>query len=128
MVTLLFLGTLFSGKGEGKKFVSLPWVQSQIQEKAGFIPFAGTLNLRLSPASLKNKGMLKKAKQLPIEPEKGFCPGYLIKAQVGNKKAAIVIPKVPNYPEDVLEVIAPVCLRDEFALKDGAVVAVAVKF
>jgi riboflavin kinase len=34
-------------------------------------------------------------------------------------KCAIVIPDVPNYPEDVLEIVAPVNLREKLQLKDG---------
>jgi CTP-dependent riboflavin kinase len=34
-------------------------------------------------------------------------------------RAAIVYPEVPDYPEDQLELIAAVSLRDEFDLADG---------
>jgi CTP-dependent riboflavin kinase len=42
-------------------------------------------------------------------------------------ECGVVIPIMPNYPDDVLEVIAPVYLRDSLKLVDGSVVAVAVK-
>jgi len=37
-----------------------------------------------------------------------------------------VIPQIPNYPSDVLEIIAPVCLRDHLKLVDGNLVTVLV--
>jgi riboflavin kinase len=124
--TLILAGTVFSGKGEGKKFVSLPWVKRQIKEKAGFAPFEGTLNLRLTAEVIKQKDFLDKAQKIEIMPTQGFCTGFLIKAQVANFLAAVVLPQTPNYPSDVLEVVAPVCLRKELGLVDGGSVAVTV--
>jgi riboflavin kinase len=34
-------------------------------------------------------------------------------------EGAIIIPQVPFYPEDVLEVIAPFSLRERLKLRDG---------
>jgi riboflavin kinase len=39
-------------------------------------------------------------------------------------KCAIIVPEVENYPENVIEVIAPVNLREKFKLKDGDMVEV----
>jgi CTP-dependent riboflavin kinase len=123
---LIFYGTVFSGRGEGKKFVSLPWVSRQIREKAGFKPYLGTLNLKLTYEAAKLKRQLQKAHSLPIEPAEGYCPGFVVKARIGSLAVAIVIPEVPHYPVDVLEVVAPVCLREKEKLVDGSPVAVEV--
>ena len=45
---IVFKGSVFSGNGEGRKFIELPWVKRQIQEKLGFTPYLGTLNIRLN--------------------------------------------------------------------------------
>jgi riboflavin kinase, archaea type len=124
--TLVFYGTVFSGRGEGRKFVSLPWVTPQIKEKAGFKPYLGTLNLRLTCEAAKLKQQLLKAYLLPIEPAEGYCPGFLIKAKIGSLAVAIVVPEVPNYPVDVLEVVAPFSLREKEKLIDGSGVVVEV--
>ncbi len=126
MPTLTLLGTVFSGKGEGKKFVSLPWVKCQIEQKAGFVPFEGTLNLRLTQEGTQQKEKMQKAQKIRIEPAQGYCPGFLIKAQISDIQATIVLPEVPNYPANVVELIASVCLRTELGLADGDVVAVTV--
>ncbi len=52
---IVFKGTVFSGKGEGRKFIELPWVKRQIEEKLGFTPYSGTLNIRLIKRSAKSK-------------------------------------------------------------------------
>ena len=66
---------------------------------------------------------------LEISPSKGFCRGKLFKAYFVNYlKCAIVKPKVVNYPENVIEIVAPVNLREKFQLKDGDVVEVKILF
>jgi riboflavin kinase len=119
-------GIVFSGTGEGKKFIDLPWVKQQIEEKLGFSPYAGTLNIRVSKNSLKQKKQLEKAKRLEVIPEKGYCTGLLIKAKIDNLEGAIVIPQVPDYPSDTLEVIAPVYLRERLNIADDSEVTVTV--
>ena len=126
MPPIVFVGTVFSGKDEGKKFLGLHWVKSQIKEKLGFSPYAGTLNIRLNSESVGKKILLGNEGAIWIEPQTGYCPGVMFKAQIGDLDVAIVVPKIPNYPSDVLEVIAPVCLRERLKLVDGCEVAVSV--
>ena len=113
MPPIVFVGTVFSGKGEGKKFIGLPWVKSQIKEKLDFSPYTGTLNIRLNSESAGKKILLGNEGAIWIEPQTGYCPGVMFKAQIGDLDVAVVVPKIPNYPSDVLEVIAPVCLREQ---------------
>ena len=126
MPKLVFKGTVYSGKGEGKKFVDLPWVKKQIVEKIGFSPYLGTLNLHLAKRSIEKKVLLENTTGLKIKPQPKFCPGVMFKAQIGDLECAIVIPKIPNYPTNVLEIIAPVCLRERLKLVDGNLVSVLV--
>jgi riboflavin kinase len=123
---LVFEGTVFSGKGEGKKFIELPWVKRQIQEKLHFTPYPGTLNIHLTSQSIANKEALEEAEGMEVEPQAGYCQGVLFKAHIDGLEGGVVIPKVPSYPIDVLEIIAPVCLREKFGLRDGSLVAVSV--
>ena len=126
MPKTVFRGTVFSGKGEGRKFIDLPWVKGQIREKLGFTPYSGTLNIHLTKETAENKKLLENTKHFDINPEKGYCTGLLIKACIGNLDCAVIIPQVPNYPTDVLEVIASVCLRQRLKIVDGDEVAVTV--
>jgi riboflavin kinase, archaea type len=123
---IVFVGTVFSGKGEGKKFLDLFWVKQQIKEKLGFTPFAGTLNIRLTKDSANKKGVLEKAPGIEVEPQAGYCPGEVFRACIADLDCAIVIPKVPNYPSDVLEIIAPIYLRGKLKLMDGSKVKVVI--
>ncbi len=118
-------GKVSSGHGEGEKFIKLPWVKKQMETKLGFTPHLGTLNIRLSDEGVKLKRLLKKAKSIEICPVNGFCRGDCFKAYLTNNlECAVVIPEVANYPKDLLEVVAPVNLREKLQLKDGDVVEV----
>jgi riboflavin kinase len=119
-------GRVFSGEGEGEKFVDLPWVKRQIEAKLGFIPYSGTLNLRLSEESVKRKKLLEKAHSIKVCPAEGYCNGVLIKASIGTLECVIVVPEIAGYPMNVLEIIASVNLREKLQLEDGAEVAVSV--
>ncbi len=123
---MVFKGTVFSGRGEGRKFIDLPWVKGQIKEKLGFTPFLGTLNLRLSKESEMKKRLLEKAGQFEVCPEKGYCTGVLIRAKVEGLECGVIVPQVPNYPDDVLEVVASWCLRERLKLSDNSEVTVIV--
>ncbi|MEM3641470.1 MAG: DUF120 domain-containing protein [Candidatus Bathyarchaeia archaeon] len=119
MEFLFAKGKVFSGKGEGAKFIQLPWVTRQISEKLGFIPYPGTLNVKLSQESLMLKNILR-SNGSEILPAEGFCRGRFFEAYLKDDlKCAVVIPEVADYPEDTLEIIAPVNLREKLRLRDG---------
>lgn len=126
MKQLIFQGTVFSGKGEGKRFVRLPWVKQQIEEKMRFTPYVGTLNICLTADDLKKRRLLEEAEGILISPQTGFCPGVLFSAVIGGEECAVVLPRIPDYPRDVLEVIAPIYLREQLRVSDGSAVSVAV--
>lgn len=119
-------GKVFSGRGEGEKFLELPWVKRQVKEKLGFIPYHGTLNVRLSEESAKRRKLLEKATSMKVCPAEGYCSGKIFKAFVGVLECAIVIPEVAGYPRDVLEIIAPANLREKLQLADGDKITVTV--
>ena len=117
-------GEVFTGLSEGKRFVKLPWVRRQIEGQLGFEPHPGTLNLSLS-SDIRVGDLLSKFKGREILPEKGYFLGHFYKASImGRVSGAVIRPEVPGYPEDVIEIVAPVCLRKELHLRDGDLVEV----
>jgi riboflavin kinase len=119
-------GTVLSGVGGGKKFLELPYVKQKIKEKLGFAPYAGTLNVKLTKESAKRIKLLEKTRTIKICPAEGYCTGALFKAFIGILECAIVVPEVEGYPNDLLEIIAPVNLRKMLQLEDGSEVTVTV--
>jgi riboflavin kinase len=121
---IILNGEVFSGTGNGKKFIDLPWVKQQIEEKLGFSPYSGTLNIHLNKDGMEKKNLIEKGEGITVKPQPGYCLGILFRARIGSLEGAILIPKVLAYPSDVLEIIAPVYLRNELKLVDGSLVTV----
>lgn len=127
-MTLELDGTVTSGLGEGKHYISLSGYQEQFEAKLGYVPFPGTLNVALDGESLP------RAKQL------GLCPSieidgweddgrtfgpvtcYAAEVETGGRSYgpvhALDIERT-HHDEDLLEIIGPDRLRDELELSDG---------
>jgi riboflavin kinase len=118
--TLCLKGKVFSGKGEGATFLRLSWARRQIKEKLGFSPYAGTLNIRLTRASTRTKRTLMNKPGAEISPVPGHYSGRLFRANLMNLECALIVPEVPGYPEDIVEVISSANLRERLHLVDGA--------
>ena len=119
-------GRVFTGQGEGKKYVTLSWVKQQIKEKLGFNPYPGTLNLRLDEENVKRRVLIEKEAKLRLCYSEGYCTGLLFKAFLDGVACGVVIPQVEKYPENVLEVVSSVNLKQKLRLQDGDLVTVAV--
>ena len=118
----IFRGRVVSGLGFGKFYVTLPWVVAQIEEKFGFTPYPGTLNLKVEKDV---RSFVEEKARVEIEPAKGFCRGLAAEVFIGETiRAVVIIPKVADYPEDLIELVAAENLRLKFNLKDGDEVTV----
>lgn len=116
-------GLVSSGSGEGTKFTKLPWFEEQVRRKLGFAPYPGTLNLKLDEYGKRVKKVLEKTNSIVIVPEDGYCRGKCFKVRVMDSvEGAVVIPEVEGYPDNLLEVVVPINLREKFGLKDGDLV------
>lgn len=114
-------GCLRSGLGEGAGFTSLDWVASQFRAKLGFVPYPGTLNLSLRGGDWESaRQAMDQARGIAIEPPAGFCAAKCFTLVIdGRIEGAAVLPEVPDYPGDKLEIVAPVAVRDALRLSDG---------
>ena len=119
-------GRVFTGQGEGRKYLERPWVKREIEEKLGFTPYAGTLNLKMSAESVEQRKVLENQAFLRVCAAEGCCSGIIFKAKIGAQECAVVIPEVDGYPKDVLEIVAWVNLRERLHLRDGDEVKVTV--
>jgi CTP-dependent riboflavin kinase len=121
-------GEVVSGSGEGAEYLRLTWVRQQIEAKLGFAPYPGTLNIRLRSTSLKERGALIISASAEIAPQPGYCVGKLFEAFIQDTKCGVVIPLVSGYPEDVIEIVASVNLREKLGLFDGSLVSIRIMF
>jgi|YelNatPaOPRAMG01_1025707.scaffolds.fasta_scaffold191893_2 riboflavin kinase len=117
-------GKVFSGLGEGSYYISQPGYKKQFIEKLGFNPYPGTLNVKIEECYLRRVSLLKCYPSIVIE---GFSNGKRSFGSVNCYKAlledkiegAVISALRSHYGEDVLEIIAPVNLRETLKLKDG---------
>jgi len=123
-------GIIVSGIGEGKYYMSLPPYKEQFNRHLGFEPYPGTLNIRLSPSSIP---LRKKIDALDWIRIKGFSTdgrtfgdARCIPCRIGDIPCSIVVPGRTHYPEDIIEVIAPVALRRKLGVEDSDSITVEV--
>lgn len=115
-------GTVVSGVGEGAVFVRLEWFRAAVRRAVGFDPYPGTLNVKLADAEavarwrrIRERGGLVVAPSAPAA-----CGGRLIPVDVDpDVVAAVVVPDVTRYGDDVLEIVAATHLRSRLGLSDG---------
>jgi CTP-dependent riboflavin kinase len=52
--------------------------------------------------------------------EPGFCDAIIFRGMINQKyECGVIIPLVPSYPENILEIVAPVRLKDALNIDDG---------
>jgi len=121
--TLTLFGTVVTGGGSGSRFTQLVWVRKAFISLLGIDPFPGTLNLKIEDAdALRQWEALRAGPGIVVlpPPDSEFCRARCYRVRLaGDARAAIVYPEVPDYPEDQLELIAPVSLRETLNLADG---------
>ena len=95
-----------------------------IEQKLGFSPYAGTLNLEILPDFLEKRLELRSSRPIKIP---GFSSGGrtygpidAYRCVVGGMDGAVIFPVRSQHGLSVIEVIAPVYLMGELGLKYGS--------
>jgi len=125
-------GIVFRGLGEGAYYITREPYRKQFINKLGFDPYPGTLNLKISDEyDAKMRVELETYPGIEIEGFKNenrtYGPVKCFPVLINNEiKGAIVLALRTHYNSSVIELIAPVYLRDRLKLKDGNKVKVEV--
>ena len=110
-----FNGCIISGLGEGKYYLSLHGYTKQIEEKLGFSPYPGTLNVKLDRDSVPARARLVEFEPVRISGFKRRNRTYgginCYSAVVEGIQGAIIVPDRSHYHNDVVEIIAPVSIK-----------------
>lgn len=123
-VTLKLRGMVITGTGEAGRITELPWIKQQFSEKLGINPYPGTFNITVLAGDSDKLGTIRQAKSVNIiSRDSEHCQGISLHVLVGGKiKGALVIPLIPHYPPDRLEIIASENIRHALGVKDGDII------
>jgi riboflavin kinase len=115
-------GHVVSGVGEGRYYMSLPPYREQFARALDQDPYPGTLNIRLDGVSVPIRKRLDALDWMPIRgfvaEDRTFGDARALPCTIGGHRCAIVVPGRTHYPEDIIEVIAGIPLRETLGLSD----------
>lgn len=120
-------GQLETGLGEGGYYISKEGYMKQFKRKLKWIPYKGTLNLRLSENEVPKIEAMKAAQGILIdgfkEGNRTFGKAWIFKCELkfGDnqiEQCAIISPKRTHYKR-VVEIISPIYIRQKLKVKDG---------
>ena len=126
-------GTLVSGMGEGAYYMGLKGYTKQFQSKIGYIPFPGTLNVRLDQKI--HQESIKQFETLNGIKIKSFSDGKrtygwvkCFSAKLNNSiNCQLIVLERTHHDDSVIELISKVCLRKNANLKDGSKVSIKIE-
>jgi riboflavin kinase len=128
-------GSVTSGMGEGRHYITLSGYMEQFRERLGYEPYAGTLNVDLTTDSIRSRARLDALDPITIEgwesDDRTYGPAYCYPAALSvdgetYAETHVITPERTHHGDDHLELIAPDRLRDELGLEDGMEVTISV--
>ena len=124
-------GKIVSGVRKAAFFTQLDWVQDQCGEKLGFKPYPGTLNLEIDAQTLSAIEALQKNDDgvclTPSDPQ--FCEAMVWPVSIGDFPGGLIAPSedVRVHGKHIIEILAPVNLKESLHVNDGDTLAVELK-
>lgn len=129
-VKMRLYGTVQSGLGEGRYYISRKGYIVQFQEKLSFIPYLGTLNLRIKAGSELSLRRLRSMDGIHIDgfttEDRTYGPVKIFLGNIDGVKCGIIFPERSVY-SDVMEIISTEFLREKLGIDDGSEVLVEVE-
>lgn len=149
---VIFKGKIVTGMGEGSYYMSKKGYKDQFREKLGYEPFPGTLNIKLEEQIYKDTK--REMTNYPSIYIHGFkdenrtfgwvkCyPTILIPEAKENDnvwrnnkqnyekmeiESSILLLERTHHNNSLVEVIAPVCIKETASLKNGDIVTIELK-
>ena len=114
-------GRVVTGLGEGQYYISLDGYRKQFIEKLRLDPYPGTLNIKLDTGSIEFRKRINESIRIMgfSDQNRTFGNGSCFRIRISGIEGAVITPERTHYPDDIIEIIAPVNLRDQLNLKDG---------
>jgi len=127
-----FKGTIVSGMGEGAYYMSMKGYEKQFKSKLGYIPFPGTLNVKL-----KDKEFIEAKRTLDTHPGimiNGFSDGKrtygwvkCYPSKINNSiDAALITLERTHHDDSVIELISKENIKKTTKLSTGSQISIRV--
>ncbi len=112
-------GAIKDGMGEGQYYIDQEGYRTQFEEKLGFKPYPGTLNISVDKEDVGKLDVIKSTAGIYINgfshSGRSFGDVIAYKAKIKNMECAIVVPARSHYV-DIIEVICKYHLRRTLSL------------
>lgn len=116
---IILHGNVKDGMGEGGYYINQPGYMRQFEEKLGYRPFFGTLNVAIDKDDVGKLDIVKNTAGILIngftDEKRTFGDVIAYKAKIRNTDCAIVIPARSQYV-DVIEIVCKYHLRRTLSL------------
>lgn len=123
-----FTGRIVHGRGEGRKFLSIPGYREGVRKLLGFEPFPGTLNIEIDNSQLERRVALRERRGLLLEgfqyEGKTYGVVEFYRCKVNGLDGALIFPYRTHHGLRVLEIISPYHLKETLKLKEGSEVKI----
>jgi len=127
---LALSGTVASGLGEGRYYLSQPGYVIQFTERLGYSPYPGTLNVRVGPEALRRASLVTEWTGVRVDgfhaSGRTFGGATCFPARMNGHACHLIHPDRSHY-KDVIEFIARDRLRDVLHLKDDDTVEISIE-
>lgn len=122
-----FAGVVTSGLGEGRYYLSQPGYVVQFTERLGYSPYPGTLNVRVDREAVRKVSLVEGWHGIRIDgfqaSGRTFGGATCFPARMNGHTCHLIHPDRSHY-KDVVEFVAPECLREALPVKDDDAVSV----
>jgi riboflavin kinase len=130
--TINFEGRVVSGMGEGAYYMSLSGYRQQFQEKLGYVPYPGTLNVKLVDKVFRDarRGIGSYSAVFISgfsDSKRSYGWAKCYPAQINGgviKDAAVIVLERTHYDESTLEVISPVSIKRIAGIRNGDIIKI----
>jgi riboflavin kinase len=129
-------GTVTDGMGEGKHYISLDGYQRQFEDRLGYVPYPGTLNVAVDEEDVHIRDrVMETVEGIRIdewsddERTYGAATCYPVTIDARDDcydRAHVLVPDRTHHDDQIVEIIAPVELRAELSITAGSEVSLRV--
>lgn len=114
-------GRVVSGIGRGASYIGMNAYQNRFRKALGFEPYPGTLNITVDVAD--REAFQDAVEGVAIDSfvidDEEYSAVTAYPAEIDGVDVAVLDLEITDHPDSIVEIIAPVNLREELGLEDG---------